>query len=66
MKYLDGCQGACGNGFRLPQGECAARCCGDCLYMDLNDENSYGDYYCGRKKRYYPAGDKICGEFEEK
>lgn len=47
-------------------GKLCGRCCGDCLYMDLNDEDDYGDYYCGRKRKYYPAGDKTCGEFEEK
>ena len=45
---------------------CCGKCCGDCLYMDLNDKDKYGDYYCGKKREYYPASDNTCGEFEWK
>lgn len=45
---------------------CCGKCCGDCLYMDLNDSNRYGDYYCGKKGKYYPASDRTCGEFQWK
>lgn len=39
-------------------------CCADCIYMDLNDENSYGDYWCGRRRKYYPGGDSTCSDFK--
>lgn len=39
-------------------------CCADCVYMDLNDENSYGDYWCGRRRKYYPGGDSTCSDFK--
>ena len=38
-------------------------CCADCVYMDLNDENSYGDYWCGNRRKYYPGGDSTCSDF---
>jgi hypothetical protein len=39
-------------------------CCADCVYMDLNDENSYGDYWCEKRGKYYPGGDNTCSYFE--
>lgn len=39
-------------------------CCADCVYMDLNDENSYGDYWCGKRNKYYPGGDNTCSDFK--
>lgn len=38
-------------------------CCGDCVYMDLNDER-HGEYYCGEKGAYYPASDSTCWSFK--
>jgi hypothetical protein len=32
--------------------------------MDRNDENSYGDYWCGKRRKYYPGGDSTCSDFE--
>ena len=40
-------------------------CCADCAYMDLNDSNSYGDYWCGYYKKYYPGGDSACSNFKD-
>lgn len=51
---------------KMCEGEMCVKCCGDCLYMDLNDKSKYDDYYCGKKKKYYPASDSACGEFEWK
>lgn len=52
---------------KIPEGFfCSGRCCADCVYMDLNDENKYGDYYCGKKQRYYPGGDSVCSNFQWK
>lgn len=39
-------------------------CCADCVYMDKNDENSYGDFWCGKHRKYYPGGDNTCSDFE--
>ena len=52
------------NAVKMCEGTLCAKCCGDCLYIDLNDSNSWGDYYCGKKRKYYPAGDSACGEFD--
>lgn len=38
-------------------------CCGDCIYMNLNDER-HGEYYCGERGHYYPASDAVCGYFK--
>lgn len=40
-------------------------CCGDCIYMDLNDER-HGEYYCGKKGTYYSAADSTCWSFKER
>lgn len=40
-------------------------CCGDCVYMDLNDER-HGEYYCGKKGAYYSAADSTCWSFKER
>ena len=39
-------------------------CCADCAYMDLNDTNSYGDYWCGYYRKYYPGSDSACSNFK--
>lgn len=38
-------------------------CCGDCIYMNLNDERN-GEYYCGERYEYYPASDSTCWSFK--
>ena len=39
-------------------------CCADCVYMDTNDENSYGDFWCGNHRKYYPGSDNPCSSFK--
>ena len=51
----------------IPKGFfCARYMCGDCIYLNLNDSNKYGEYYCGRKGRDYPPDDTTCNDFVEK
>lgn len=38
-------------------------CCGDCIYMDLNDER-HGEYYCGETKVYCTASKGCCCYFK--
>lgn len=38
-------------------------CCADCVYMDINDENDYGDFWCGNHRKYYPGSDNPCSSF---
>lgn len=40
-------------------------CCADCAYMDLNDSNSNGDYWCGYHRKYYPGSDSACSHFQD-
>ncbi len=37
--------------------------CSECKFLDLNDKDRYGDYYCTIKHKYYPLGDSTCGSF---
>lgn len=41
-------------------------CCAQCVYMDLNDRDSDGWCYCGKKGSYYPPSDSTCWSFEER
>ena len=41
------------------------RCCADCAYMDLNDTNSYGYYWCGYYRKYYPGSDSACSNYKD-
>ena len=38
-------------------------CCADCAKLNLNDQNSYGEYWCGERRTYYPGSDSICSYF---
>lgn len=38
-------------------------CCADCVYMDTSDENSYGEFWCGNHRKYYPGSDSPCSSF---
>lgn len=51
---------------RIPECSCLYACCGDCRFMDTYDSNGYGEYYCGRKRKYYPASDRTCSEYESR
>lgn len=48
----------------IPEGE---YCCGDCVYMDLNYKNNYGEAWCGKYKRYYSpsASASSCSYFKD-
>ena len=37
--------------------------CADCAKMNLNDENSWGEFWCGERCTYYPGSDSICSDF---
>ena len=41
-------------------------CCADCAKLNLNDQNSYGEYWCEERRMYYPGSDSICGCFLER
>lgn len=47
---------------KMCDGSLCAKCCGDSRYMDLNDINSWGDHYCGKKRKYFPASEPACRE----
>lgn len=38
-------------------------CCADCAKLNLNDQNRYGEFWCGERKKYYPGSDSICNDF---
>lgn len=38
-------------------------CCADCAKLNLNDTNSYGEYWCGEHHTYYPGSDNTCSYF---
>lgn len=38
--------------------------CSDCAYSDYDYKKEM--LWCGRKREWYPCGDRICREFEEK
>lgn len=38
--------------------------CGECKYLNLEDKNRYGDYYCAIKHKYYPISDTTCSSFD--
>lgn len=40
--------------------------CADCAKLNLNDQNSYGEYWCGEHRKYYPGGDSICSCFVDR
>ena len=52
----------------LPEGECCAYCCGDCIYMDLNSKDRYDQAWCGKYRKYYhPSEDAgSCSYFVHK
>ena len=52
------------NTIQIPACDLCA-CCADCIYMDTNDRNSWGDCFCGYHRKYYPASDRACGHFRE-
>ncbi len=41
-------------------------CCADCAKMNLNDENQWGEFWCGERGRYYPGSDNTCSYFVER
>ena len=41
-------------------------CCADCAKMNLNDENKWGEFWCGERGRYYPGSDSTCSYFVER
>ena len=41
-------------------------CCADCAKMNLNDQNRWGEFWCGERGHYYPGSDSICGYFVER
>lgn len=45
---------------------CAGYNCGDCIHMDLNDQNKHGECYCKEKGKYYAPSDRTCGSFIER
>lgn len=51
----------------IPEGEYCGYCCGDCIYMDLNYKNDYGEAWCGKYERYYSpsASASSCGYFKD-
>ena len=52
----------------IPKIICCGYCCGDCIYMDLNSTNTYGEAWCGKRQKYYPPADNAsyCNEFHER
>lgn len=38
-------------------------CCADCAKLNLNDQNSYGEFWCGERRTYYPGSDSVCSYF---
>lgn len=41
-------------------------CCADCAKMDLNEQNSAGEFWCGEYRKYYPGSDSSCSNFVER
>ena len=41
-------------------------CCADCAKMNLNDQNRWGEFWCGERGHYYPGSDSVCGYFVER
>ena len=37
----------------IPRGRCCSYCCGDCIYMNMNYINDYGEAWCEQYKKYY-------------
>ena len=51
----------------LPQGRFRwSYCCGDCIFMNLNDRDKWGDCWCGKKRKYYPSSDGVCRDFQDR
>lgn len=40
--------------------------CADCAKMNLNDENSWGEFWCGERCTYYPGSDSTCSYFVDR
>ena len=38
-------------------------CCADCAKLNLNDQNKWGEFWCGERGHYYPGSDSICSYF---
>lgn len=34
--------------------------CGDCAWLDFNDQNRWGEYWCPQKRTYYRADSRSC------
>lgn len=52
------------------EGKFCANYCGDCIYLDRNDSNGKGEYYCPRMAEgsfwsYVSPGEKACRHFRE-
>lgn len=39
------------------------KCCIDCIYLDLNRMESFGNYWCKRRWQYCSKWDRICDCF---
>ena len=54
---------------KLPQGKCSGRLCGECIWLDRNSQNKYGEFWCAKDGKYYAATEtiaKYCKYFEYK
>lgn len=51
----------------LPVGIKGGYCCGNCVYMDLNYKNDYGEAWCGKYEKYYSpsASASSCSYFKD-
>lgn len=53
--------------FQIPEGfYCARYACSDCVFFDRSDYNKYGECYCRIMRKYVPADDYTCRDFEWK
>lgn len=40
--------------------------CADCVKLNLNDQNSHGEFWCGERRAYYPGSYPICSYFVDR
>ena len=51
----------------IPEGfSCARFQCSDCVFFDRSDYNKYGECYCSVTRKYVPADDYTCSDFNWK
>ncbi|MPM06098.1 hypothetical protein SDC9_52394 [bioreactor metagenome] len=50
---------------KIPFGvHCSRFQCSDCVFFNRSDYNNYGECYCTMNRKYVPADDYTCRDFE--